>query len=332
MAQVVAAISMSHAPGITGWPDAPAPAVRQRVGAGMQELAAYLDAARPDVIVALLDDHFENHYRNLMPTFAVAIAPSHKGPAEYWLEALRLERQQAIPGAPELATSLLGRLVHGGFDAARMGEIEYGNNLMVPLALIRPQADIPVIPVFINVFTPPLPKVRRAYALGEAIRQSVEEWPRDLRVAFLATGGLSHWPPFWQEKSPASDRFLQRMKRYQTEGRAVLAADPDLMVDLGAYEIEMARQSNRPLVNPQWDRSFLDMLARGDVAGMWALGYDEVEEQAGHGGHEILNWVAVMGAMRGRPARIVLYEEVIEWITGVALAVYDIPAPESGGD
>jgi len=324
MSKVVAGISMSHAPLMLSEPDMPERGMRDRMAAAVSAITAYLDASRPDVIVAFLDDHFENHYRNLMPTFSVGVAEKHAGPADYWLEALRIERKQDIPCDEAMAEFILGRLVRDGFDAARMGSIEYGNNLMVPLELIRPQHDIPLIPVFTNVFSPPLPTMSRVYAFGESVRAAVEAAPGGKRVAFLATGGLSHWPPIWIPSSPASDAFLQRMKRFQTEGRPVLIEDPKLLTDLAAYEIEMARTSTRPLVNAEWDRKFLDALARGDSDHVRSLTYEEIETEAGHGGHEVLNWAAMMGAMGGRPARVLNYEPVIEWICGMGFAVYDL--------
>jgi 2,3-dihydroxyphenylpropionate 1,2-dioxygenase len=322
MAEIVGGVCVSHAPGWLGWPDAPPADQRANVAGFAKEVADYLDAIRPDVIIAILDDHFENLYRNLMPTFAIGIADSHAGPADYWLEALGLSEKLAIPSNPELSTELLSSLLRDGFDIARMGAIEYGNNLIVPWQFICPRNDIPVIPVFVNVFSPPLPSVERAYALGEALSRAVKSSRFGGRVAFVATGGLSHWPPFWIEQFDGADAFLDRMRRFQTEGRPILEADPNLMVDLAAYEIEMARSSNRPLVNAGWDLEFLAALGRGDTAAIKAYAYDEVEREAGHGGHEILNWAAVMGAMGGRPARIVGYEAVTEWICGMAFATY----------
>ncbi|HEX4506944.1 MAG TPA: extradiol dioxygenase [Alphaproteobacteria bacterium] len=326
MAEIVGGISVSHAPGWLGWPDAPPAVQRASIAAFTQEIVDYLDEIRPDVIVAILDDHFENLYRNLMPTFAIGIADAHAGPADYWLGALGLKEKLNIPSDPELARELLGHLLGNGFDIARMGPIEYGNNLIVPWHFIRLRNDLPVVPIFINVFSPPLPSVARAYALGEALAKAVRANTSDKRVAFLATGGLSHWPPVWMEHTEESDPFLDRMRRFQTEGRPILEADPNLMVDLAAYEIEMARTANRPLVNAEWDRRFLDALGRGDVQAVKAYGYDEVEREAGHGGHEILNWAAVMGAMGGRPAKIVGYEPVTEWICGMAYATYPTAA------
>ena len=324
MSKVVAGISMSHAPLMLGEPDSPEIGMRTRMAEAVKQTAAYLDAAKPDLIIAFLDDHFENHYRNLMPTFSIGVAPKHAGPADYWLEALKIDRKSDIPSDEAMAEFILGRMVRDGFDAARMGSIEYGNNLMVPLKLIRPQYDIPLIPIFTNVFSPPLTTMARAYAMGEAVRAAVEAAPGGARVAFLATGGLSHWPPIWGPKSPESDAFLKRMKRFQTEGRPVLVEDPKLLTDLAIYEIEMARTSTVPLVNAEWDMKFLDALARGDRKYVCGMTYEEIEQGGGHGGHEVLNWAAMMGAMGGRPARVLNYEPVIEWICGMGFAVYDL--------
>ncbi len=324
MTRIVAGISMSHAPLMLGAPDAPEPGARQRMSAAVRKIANYLDRVRADVVIAILDDHFENHYRNLMPIFSVGVAPKHAGPTDYWLEALKLTRKEDIPSDVSLAEQILGRLARSGFDVARMGSIEYGNNLIVPWKLIRPQNDIPVVPVFINVFSPPLASMARAYAFGEAVRSAAEAAPGNARVAFLATGGLSHWPPVWMPHSSQSDQFLQRMKRFQTEGRKVLVEDADLLTDLAVYEMEMAKTSRVPLVNGKWDRAFLDALARGDKAFICGLTYEEIEEEAGHGGHEVLNWAAMMGAMGGRRANVLNYEAVTEWICGMAFAIYEL--------
>ena len=328
MARIVCGISLSHAPGVLGWPDAPEPGMRKRIADAHAECARRLDEAKPDVIVAFLDDHFENHFRNLMPTFAVGIAPSHSGPADYMMAALRFDEKAVIPSRPDLGELLLRGLVHAGFDPARMGEIEYGNNLMVPLKCIRPQYDIPVVPIYLNVFSPPLPSMARAYDLGVAVGKIVTSMPDDLRVAVLATGGLSHWPPVWTEGAPEDDQFLQRMRRYQTEGKHVAVEDPSLYSDLAAYEIEMASKKQwplkhqHPLVNETWDREIITAFGNGDASFLRSCSYEDVEQGGGHGGHEMLNWMAVMGAMGGKPADVIAYEPVMEWICGMGYIAY----------
>ncbi|MDX3894666.1 hypothetical protein [Pusillimonas sp.] len=40
-------------------------------------------------------------------------------------------------------------------------------------------------------------------------------------MALLASGGISHWPPFVDEdRIPADDELLQRQLRTQREGRS----------------------------------------------------------------------------------------------------------------
>lgn len=330
MAKIVGAISMSHAPGATGWPEAVQPEMKQRLDDYHRSIADYLERAKPDVVIALLDDHFENMFRTLMPAFGIGIAPTHTGPAAHMVKALGHHRQEVIPSDPEFAEHLLHSLVSGGIDAARMGEVEYGNNLITPFKLIRPQFDLTVVPFFTNVFTPPLPPTWRAYQVGESLQQSIQAYRKDLRVVLLATGGLSHWPPVWTEDSPSEDSFLQRMRRFQTEGRAVLADDPNIYDDLAKYEIEMAAKnqwplnSSHPLVNDEWDRRVMTAFAQGDVGYFKALTYDEVQRKGGHGGHELLNWLIVMGAVNGKPARVIGYEPVVEWICGMGYLVYDL--------
>jgi 2,3-dihydroxyphenylpropionate 1,2-dioxygenase len=303
-----------------GWPDDPSEEVRASVNRAVEDLRDYLAQRSPDVLIAFINDHFDNLFRNLMPIFGVGIADSHSGPAEAYLDMLKLDQVWEIPSKPDLAEDLLRGLVASDFDVARMGRIEYGNNLMVPLHSIRPMLDIPIVPVFINVFTPPVARIPRVYALGQQVRRLLED--RSERIGFIATGGLSHWPPIWTEESDPHDSMLQRMKRFQSEGRSVLVEDPELWSDVGKYEIEMAAKGDMRLVNAEWDRHFLDLIEKGDTDGIMSITVDSVVENAGHGGVEILNWVALMGAMNGTPAQVLAYEAVEEWICGMGFVKY----------
>lgn len=320
MAEVTTGIAMSHAPGLTGWPDAPPQEVQDRIAESVKRIRQYLLDAKPDLIVAFLDDHFDNLSRNLYPPIAMGVAPRHWGPPEHYYEVLQIKETKEIPSSEEFAEALLRHFTAAGFDVARLGEVDYCQNLMVPLELVWPENHIPVVPVFLDVFSPPLIPPARAHALGASLRQMIESRPE--RVAVLATGGLSHWPPFWNENSPESDAFLQRMKRFQTEGRHILKEDPDLLTDLGRYEIEMANRSETLLVNEDWDRRFLDHFARGDRDYMRSLSWQETAEEAGPGANEMLNWIALMGAMGDAPAEILSYDVSPEWITGVGFAIY----------
>jgi hypothetical protein len=54
--------------------------------------------------------------------------------------------------------------------------------------------DVPIVPITINTCYPPnwiSPK--RAYSLGRAVRKIVDGWDSDKTVAFVTSGGLSHF-------------------------------------------------------------------------------------------------------------------------------------------
>jgi 3-O-methylgallate 3,4-dioxygenase len=52
----------------------------------------------------------------------------------------------------------------------------------------------PMLPISINTCYPPnWISPRRAFALGRAVRDAIEAWDRDARVAIVTSGGLSHF-------------------------------------------------------------------------------------------------------------------------------------------
>jgi gallate dioxygenase len=56
----------------------------------------------------------------------------------------------------------------------------------------EPAWPVRLIPVQVGVLQFPIPTARRCYRLGQALRRAVESYPEDLKVAIVATGGLSH--------------------------------------------------------------------------------------------------------------------------------------------
>jgi len=81
---------------------------------------------------------------------------------------------------------------------------------------LTPRWDIPMIPIVVNAFAPPMPTPKRCFDVGAFIGKCVERWPENKRVAFLGTGGLSHWvgPPQTGRVNEEFDRwFLERLER-----------------------------------------------------------------------------------------------------------------------
>jgi aromatic ring-opening dioxygenase catalytic subunit (LigB family) len=77
-------------------------------------------------------------------------------------------------------------------------------------------------------------------------------------------------------------------------------------------------------INVDFDRWFLDRLAVGRADEVTALTDAELE-RAGNGAHEIRSWLTVAGAMPGKPARVLAYEPVTAWVTGMGVITYGNP-------
>ncbi len=125
-----------------------------------------------------------------MPQFLVGKAP--------WFDAnwYNEEREFGLPrmklrGEEELAAHILRQGLDAGFDLAFSNELRIDHSVTCPIITLRPEADLPIVPVYTNIFAPPLPQPKRFVQLGQAIRQLVESWPSNRRVAIIGTGHLS---------------------------------------------------------------------------------------------------------------------------------------------
>jgi gallate dioxygenase len=49
-----------------------------------------------------------------------------------------------------------------------------------------------IVPLQVGVLQMPIPSARRCYKLGQSLRKAIQSYPEDLKVAVMATGGLSH--------------------------------------------------------------------------------------------------------------------------------------------
>ena len=85
-----------------------------------------------------------------------------------------------------------------GFDIATSNRFREGRGVGHAFEFvyqyIMPQGDIPVVPVMVNTYFPPnQPTAKRCYQLGGALREAIEAWDADKKVAIMASGGLSHF-------------------------------------------------------------------------------------------------------------------------------------------
>jgi protocatechuate 4,5-dioxygenase beta chain len=125
-----------------------------------------------------------------MPQFLVGNAPHYD--ANWYNE----QREFGLPrmfmdGVPDLSTHILRNGIDAGFDLAFSNELRIDHSVTCPIITLRPQNDLPIVPIYTNIFAPPLPQPKRFIELGRLIRELVESWPSHLRVAIIGTGHLS---------------------------------------------------------------------------------------------------------------------------------------------
>jgi hypothetical protein len=223
-------LASSHAPGmwwapedLPRWLERPKPEIRnhipytaklemeslerrqeytRRFHAAFAALREQVQAYRPDALIMIGDDQGDMFDMANNPTFSI-----YTGEDAIWGRDVRdyntppAQRQKVVwRNHVELSQLLLKGLIKRGFDMANIakfdprGNAERGVSHMVSNLVpeVNPDGQIPIVCVFSNEYSPPLPSAERCAQLGEAIREVLADRPE--RVAIYASGGLSHYP------------------------------------------------------------------------------------------------------------------------------------------
>jgi aromatic ring-opening dioxygenase catalytic subunit (LigB family) len=77
-------------------------------------------------------------------------------------------------------------------------------------------------------------------------------------------------------------------------------------------------------INIPFDKKFLDTLVNGDRTKLTEYTHEEINLEAGSGGHEIRTWIALAGAVQNWKAELLAYEPVVPWATGCGLVVFHL--------
>ena len=195
MGKIVAAVATVHAPQLFVRPPTEVPEQLDADIAAMRELGKDIEEAKPDLAIVIGSDHLETFFLSSVPTFAVVAGEqSHAHfAARHW----------HVPVHLPFADALLEKLVARGFDMAYSQDAVLGHSFAAVYEWVIPGSKIPVVPIFVNTYLPPLPTPQRCAALGKAIAEVIAERPE--RVAIIASGGLSHYPGTWKYPQPAYD-------------------------------------------------------------------------------------------------------------------------------
>src|SRR2546428_3230674 len=214
MALIVAAMALTHSPGLTGWFDR-APEEQQKTALrALAEMRQRLEAARPDVVIAFSNDHLLNWPINNTPEFTVGIGEEHVGPADWYDEWLALGKYR-IPGHAALARYLVNEGARRRIAFAHLRQMQFDAGISAPMHYLNPEGRLPLVPVTMNCTVPPIPTPERAYQVGTVVRDMLHAYPGPERIAVIGTGGLSHEPGgpryFWVDEE--FDRwFLDLLK------------------------------------------------------------------------------------------------------------------------
>jgi hypothetical protein len=194
MGRIVAGIGTSHVPSIGGAYDrgkTATPAWKPLFDAYVP-VREWLRELKPDVCIMVYNDHGADFFFDKYPTFAIGCADSYPIADE----GFGVRPLPPIRGDVEFSQHLCRSLVYDEFDITVCQEMAVEHGFLVPMHLcFDPQADgwpVASIPVEVNVLQHPLPTARRCYRLGQAIRRAVDSYEKDIKVAIIGTGGMSH--------------------------------------------------------------------------------------------------------------------------------------------
>ncbi len=222
MGELIAGIGVSHAPSIASAVasgQAGEPAWRPLFDA-FEHVKRWLVELDPDALVVIYNDHAEEFFLDRCPTFAIGVADrfeitGHDVP------------EPPVPGHRELGLHIATHAVDAGIDFTVCHEQGVDDGVVVPLPLIGDQWRFPIVPISVNVVWEPRPSPTRCWTMGAAVGAAIRAFPDPMRVAVIATGGLSHTlvgPRFGSVEPEWDRRFLRQMEEAPDELRAYTMA------------------------------------------------------------------------------------------------------------
>ena len=288
------------------------PDVDAQVRRCFRDLAADVKAYDPDLIVIFAPDHFKGFFYDMLPPFTVGVRATSIG--DYDIGGGEL----SVP--EHMAVDCIHALHRSGVDIVMSYRMQADHGFAQLLVLLSDSVErYPVLPIHINCAGPPLPPFKRVRELGTA----VGTWAAGLnkRVLILGSGGLSHDPPIPSLKRSPPDVVERLIAGYTPTIEERRAREQQ--------NFEVARalakgQGDALPLSPEWDRSFMDSVARGDLTIFDALPDEELTRRAGCGGHEVRTWIAAYAALGSNgpfQSEKLFYRDIPAWNAGMGIAI-----------
>lgn len=193
MARIIGGIGASHSPTIGFAKDtnkAGDPAWAP-IFAGFREVKSWVDRHRIDTLFLIYNDHISSFFFDHYSAFALGIddlyVPADEGGGPRDVPPLR--------GHAALARHIANALVADEFDMSFFQKKPLDHGCLSPMSMLADDGGWSgtIVPFQVGVLQLPIPSARRCYKLGQTLRKAIHSFPDDaLRVAVVATGGLSH--------------------------------------------------------------------------------------------------------------------------------------------
>jgi 2,3-dihydroxyphenylpropionate 1,2-dioxygenase len=303
---IVGAVCLSHSPLMDR--KRAKPETEARFESALNQARLFISDAKPDLTIVFFPDHLNGFFYDQMPCFCVGI------------QAESIGDFGTVPGSldiPEaLAIDCAAFCMRAEIDVSISHRMKVDHGAAQPLEILSGATRLSrVLPIFVNCVVHPRPSFGRAKALGRAVGDWASQRPE--RILIIGSGGLSHDPPL-----PALASATPEMKARLMGGMPYTHADRAARQarSLGAGYGQPGTNL-RPL-NPAWDQQVLDAFVQGNANFFDELSDDAITHTAGSGAHELRTWVAALAAAQSEippTIRVLFYESVLEWITGMGI-------------
>ena len=309
MAEIVLGVGASHSTLMnTHWDQVTHADRAHRFLAGLDEARACIAASQPDTAIIVGSNHFRGFWLDLIPAFTIGLGQCVAS------------GESGTPSGPQHVDTQLARHIaetlinDSGFDIAYSARMQIDHGQSHAIQYLLAGLNVAIVPLVVNVFAPPLPTMKRCEELGRALRSAISRFPGQRRVAVIGSGGLSHrlpWPD-WRHPEGDDDEF---MVRAWLDGR-------NNWQEYDGRRREIIRAAS-PTLSPDFDDAFLTMLETGQARQLCSYSTERLAAEAGNGGQEVRTWLVMAAAMEHARARRLVYEQMPEWLTGMAVAVIE---------
>ena len=193
MAKIIGAVAASHTPtiGFAYDRNKQNDPVWAPIFEAFKPVQQWLADKKPDVLFVIFNDHVTSFFFDHYSAFALGIGESY-AVADEGGGARNLP---PVKGHTGLSHHIAASLVADEFDMSVFQGKLLDHGCFSPLSMMWPHEPAwpgAIVPLQVGVLQFPIPSAARCYKLGQSLRKAIESYPEDLKVALVATGGLSH--------------------------------------------------------------------------------------------------------------------------------------------